>query len=478
MGIALAAWVFTGCGAVQSGETQAVISELPVTAEETEMGESDTLQVVEIEIPSTAHEVQQTYRVISSGRTSADEVKQINIRTMSTPESGVVDLFGLHLTGTDVENMIESYAFPTYTWLNGQEITDDDYARILENRNLSALSGQESSFTYGILTENAAVRSFPTEERLTQTENESEKSFDYFQESMLLLGEPVLLLHTSLDGQYVFVQGQNYYGWIKAEAIQTCDVLLAQAVSMTEDFVVITDGFFEAGEEELRMGTALTLLDETDTEYIAAVFCTEQEADGCIALQEGELRYYRKEQVPDDAEVLWVQEQHIPKSSANAGYMELTQDNILLLAANMMGNSYSWGDEHNGYDCSSTVGSIYRCFGIYLPRNSGILKYTGAQVADLEYMTTDEKRAYIMSLPAGTILVMPGHVMMYLGDQFADSAGQIQAPAMLHCVTEYVDVDGVNRQPYACVVTSIDIRTRGTESYLDLVNTCISFGAA
>jgi hypothetical protein len=46
---------------------------------------------------------------------------------------------------------------------------------------------------------------------------------------------------------------------------------------------------------------------------------------------------------------------------------------------------------------------------------------------------------------------------------------------MVHCVTGYVDVDGTLEEPYACVWTSIDIRSRGAESYLDLMTVCISF---
>lgn len=461
-------------------------AEAETTREQTTEAETAQERTTEAEttgkeqMTQTTEETQsEAYQVFGLGRVLSDNRRQINAYTMNEPASQVADLFSLTFTAAEVKGLIERYAFPGYTWLSGHMLTETDRVRIEENRNLSALSEQETpDISYGILMENAAVRSFPTDERLT-ADNAAE-NFDYFQESLLFMGEPVALLHTSLDGRYTFVQGLNYSGWIRTECIQVCGAPLAQAVWNCADFAVITDHFCEIDGQEneklLRMGTVLPLLGETEEGYILPSFCSRQEADGCFVLSDGELRYYRAAEAPGDVPVLWACEKTIPKSAANIGYLEFTEDNILLLAANMIGNSYSWGDENIGYDCSSTVGSIYRCFGIVLPRNSGILKYTGAQVTDLTGMSAAEKRAYITALPAGTILVMPGHAMMYIGEQDILVSGQEQkTPAMLHCVTGYVDTDGAAKEPYACVVTSIDIHTRGTENYLEMMNTCISF---
>lgn len=434
------------------------------------------------QVTQTAAEAQpEAYQVFSLGRTLSDSQRQINARTMSEPSSRVVDLFSLTFTTAEIKGLIEQYAFPGYTWLSGHMLTETDRIRIEENRNLSALSDQDgAAVSYGILMENAAVRSFPTDERLTATADNTAASFDYLQESLLFMGEPVLLLHTSLDGRYTFVQGLNYNGWIKTECIQVCDAPLAQAIMQCTDFVVITDNFCEINGQDnrklLRMGTTLPMLGETEQGYVLPVFCKKQEADGCFAFLNGELRYYKAEDAPEHVQVLWVCEKQISKRSANPGYMEFTADNVLLLSGHMLGNPYSWGDEYAGYDCSSTVGSIYRCFGIILPRNSGILKYTGAAVTDLTNLTAAGKRAYITTLPIGALLVLPGHVMMYIGEQNISVSGQEQrVPAVLHCVTGYVDTAGVTVEPYACVVTSIDIHTRGIESYLDLMNTCVRF---
>jgi hypothetical protein len=458
-----------------AGETQRTPETQSV--QDTEAAEEDGNTTKSAE-QQTDDVVQKTFAL---GRIQELYISQVNARTMSAPESGVVDLFSMDFSVAFVEEQITRYAFPEYTCLDGREMTDADRARIEENRNLPALSRTDDlNVTYGILTENAAVRSFPTAARLTKTGEDPEKSFDYFQESLLFMGEPVALLHTSLDGVYTFVQGMNYSGWVKTSCIRVCDSRLAQAVSTDAEFVVVTENFCDVcgtdNEKLLRMGTVLPLLEETDDSYIVPLFCDEQEADGCFAFSDGALQYYKAEQAPKDTSLLWVQEARLPRSCAHAGYLEYTQDNVCSLAERMLGSTYSWGDENAGFDCSSTVGSIYRCFGMILPRNSGILKYTGADVTDLTGMSADEKRAYITALPAGTILVLPGHAMMYLGEQTVSVSGQEQiTPAMVHCVTGYVDVDGMQKDPYACVLTSIDIRSRGEESYLDLMTVCISF---
>lgn len=95
---------------------------------------------------------------------------------------------------------------------------------------------------------------------------------------------------------------------------------------------------------------------------------------------------------------------------------------------------------------------------------------------DLSEMTAQEKRELITSLSVGSILVLPGHVVMYMGEMsvlIGDTS--CETPAIIHCVTGYVDVDGTKVETYSTVLTSIDIYSRGDESYLDLINVCICF---
>ncbi len=429
-------------------------------------------------------ETDATYVILSVGRDVDDEIRAINEATLANEGSNVVDVFGVEFTAETVRGLIEAYEFPAYEWLSGEVITEEERAGIEANRNLEALSmGSEDAestweVSYGILMRNAAVRSFPTDERITETEDNTSKSFDYFQESLLFMGEPVVILHASLDGVYSFVQGINYNGWVKTEYIQECSKELAQSFWECGEFVVMTENFYDAGLGSdnttlLRMGTVLPIVGETDKAYIALICCERDEADGVFALCEGELIFDTDLTAYQEEDILWVRTVQISKSAASAGYLEYTTENLLMLADTMVGSDYSWGDENIGYDCSSTVGSIYRCFGFILPRNSKDMKYTGANVTLLDGMTAEEKRAYITSLEPGAILVLPGHAMLYIGYQVIDDAGG-EVPVLLHCVTGYATEDGEIIESYACVKTSIDINTRGDQSHLDLLTVCVT----
>ncbi len=513
IGLLLVMLLITGCARSETEETQSFeVTEESVSLdsedsteedadsniedEETSetVEESETESAVEVdtteeteepeELSSESDETDATYVILSVGREVDGEIQGINEATLANEGSNVVDVFSVEFTAETVRQMIEAYEFPPYKWLSGEMITEAERADIEANRNLEALSvgseGDEEAWevSYGILMRNAAVRSFPTDERITETEDNSVKSFDYFQESLLFMGEPVVILHASLDGMYTFVQGINYNGWVRTEYIQECSKELAQSFWECGEFVVMTENFYDAGLGSdnttlLRMGTILPLVGETDEVYIVVVCCERDEADGVFTLRDGKLIFDTDSAAYQEDDILWVRTVQISKDAASTGYLEYTTENLLMLADTMVGSNYSWGDENIGYDCSSTVGSIYRCFGFILPRNSKDMKYTGANVTLLDGMTAEEKRAYITSLEPGAILVLPGHAMLYIGYQVIDETGE-EMPVLLHCVTGYATEDGEIIEPYACVKTSIDINTRGDQSYLDLLTVCVT----
>jgi hypothetical protein len=92
-------------------------------------------------------------------------------------------------------------------------------------------------------------------------------------------------------------------------------------------------------------------------------------------------------------------------------------------------------------------------------------------------MSSGERRQWILDLTPGSILVMKGHVTLYMGEQTVGAgADQQTCPAMLHNVTGYMDVDGTICSPYSCVLTALDISSRGGIPYTELFTYSISFG--
>ena len=112
-------------------------------------------------------------------------------------------------------------------------------------------------------------------------------------------------------------------------------------------------------------------------------------------------------------------------------------------------------------DCSSTMNSIYRCFGVLLPRNTSAMPYTGTTVYCMDEMNAEQKRTLIESLAPGTMLVMNGHVVMYIGQENGISS-------VLHNVVGF-SLDGGQTaiDAYKCCITPLDVRTGSGTSYLD-----------
>ena len=110
---------------------------------------------------------------------------------------------------------------------------------------------------------------------------------------------------------------------------------------------------------------------------------------------------YREAMVPVSADVC-------------VGDLPYTHENVTAQAAKMRGEVYGWGGMLGGRDCSALVGDVYRCFGFHLPRDAaGLALLPGAE--DVSALSTEEKRAALCTLPVGTILYFPGHVMLSWG---------------------------------------------------------------
>ncbi len=396
--------------------------------------------------------------------------EEINERTIAAEGSGVVDLTAdRQWTYEEIRSMISGYEFPSGDLLNGRTITEEDRQRLEEARNLDALPDEGTAdVRYGILCDNAAVRSFPTEETLNSTGDMS--SFDLFQESMFRAGEGVIVLYQA--GNWLFVQGEDYYGWISGDAVCFCSFGLMSSWLEIEDFLVVTDAYAEIPETELtlRMGTRLPLVPEENGNARAVLPLAGDGADGYVTASDGKLTFLAEP--AEDA--LPVRILTLPEGSYHSGWEELTEENITARAEKLLGVPYGWGDSDGNMDCSSAVCSVFRCFGVILPRNSGDMSKTGAEVTDLSQMDTDGKLSYITGLPAGSVLIMSGHVMIYMGE--VDLNGET-GPVILQEVTGYTGPDGVPVWCMSCVETSLNVYKYTGESFTELMLYSVAFPA-
>lgn len=236
---------------------------------------------------------------------------------------------------------------------------------------------------------------------------------DALQLTAVLPNEPMALLGESADRRFCRAETSYYAGWVPAEDIGLCRDLEAWRTAQEGGFLRVTGSRVtlccdpyepRVSGAALPMGTSLPLAAPPGTvralrgrmsydNYLVRL--PVRRTDGWLE--------YREAMVPVSADVC-------------VGDLPYTHENVAAQAAKMRGEVYGWGGMLGGRDCSALVGDVYRCFGFRLPRDAaGLALLPGAE--DVSALSTEEKRAALCTLPVGTILYFPGHVMLSWGTE-------------------------------------------------------------
>lgn len=365
-----------------------------------------------------------------------ETVQSVNSATMAAASSGVVDVAGLtQITAAQVKAKISSYYIPdSAVYLDGAERKEGDLDDIIARRNIDAVT-DPVTIRYGIVASDTMVRRYPTWSSLTETADSTE---DYFQETMLLTGEGVDILHQTADGVWSFVQSRSDFGWIETSHIAFCSREDMDAFLNPEDFIVVTDSWLASGDLELRMGTKLPVVQAAETDY--TVLVPRVSGSG----------------------TLYFTQVTIQKSlGVSRGYLSITQESVQKLAQRLLNMPYAEGDSGGYMDSVSALDAIFLCFGVILPRHVSQLNFTGASVIELRNMTDEAKSTLIADCNPGSILVMDDHAALYLG--LIDGE-----PAIFQEVKEYSTSDGALISANKGVITPLDVRTSEGTSYLSL----------
>lgn len=292
----------------------------------------------------------------------------------------------------------------------GKEIGEKYWKKLMANVNSKAIR-KMNPVLYAYAVNRGEIYQFPTDDIITDTDE-----FTFFNENQnttCLCGEAVVILHKSLDKKWYFILTDNCAGWIKKENLAIVkNQETWEAERSPEHFLMVTEDEFrleyddkekEISEKELTMGCKLTLIP------------WEEQKES----QEGRQPYgnylVKLPERAKDGRLVWTYA-YIPYSrGVHVGYLDYTQENVLRLAFESLGDRYGWGGMYGARDCSQYIMEIYRCFGIMLPRNSTGLHAMLCDTLDVEGFSTEEKIQEIHKIPAGSILHMNGHVMIYLG---------------------------------------------------------------
>ena len=159
-----------------------------------------------------------------------------------------------------------TWAMRGTVYRNGREVTEAEKEAIQSNLNLAALpSGNEAAdVRYGVTVRHALIRNLPLADGLF--ESPEDVYYDNVQDSVLEAGEPVAILHESLDKKYYYVRLYNLFGWIAQEDVASCTREQWMKYADPQDFLVVTGRDFYTrvnGEDVFHlMGAKLQLLQE------------------------------------------------------------------------------------------------------------------------------------------------------------------------------------------------------------------------
>lgn len=314
------------------------------------------------------------------------------------------------------------------------------YDDLIQNMNLQGIPKTVTN-RFGVTLNRSVIRTFPTH---AVSKPRPDSGLDYFQETALAIWEPVCAVHDSKDGAWTFVLTYNYAGWMPAEDIAYGDKETLATYVKTDNFALITDPQIMIEEKKLDMGARLPLASPA------------QDGDRELEIL-----------LPQVEEGLLRPTIHsLSIDHASIAYLPYTTSNIVRQALKLNGAVYGWGGMNNSRDCSALVVDVYRTFGILLPRNTGQQVTTPGQ--RLDFSKVSDKSPALKKMKAGSALYMPGHVMLYLGQDDQGISKVIHAFGGYYQKGQYQSIDRT-------MITSTAIQSSDGTSFLSKTSTAITF---
>ncbi|WP_291320045.1 SH3 domain-containing C40 family peptidase [Desulfonatronospira sp.] len=289
-------------------------------------------------------------------------------------------------------------------------LTTERFRRMLTN---SDISGYPSRHKRAVTVDNASMRALPSGRPVfldPQTPGEG-FPFDYLQNSLVPAATPVLITHATRDGDWAMVETDYAAGWMRWSELALVDDDFVQKfksgalVGLVRDEVPV---YTAAGRHVFSGRVGMLLPEDKDhgLENGHGFMVPVRDKHGQAALVEGRTRSGVLQKFP----------------------VRPTGDNFAGMMDSMLGQAYGWGGMYENRDCSALLQDLFRMFGIFLPRNSAQQKDFNEPVS-LEGLSREKKLGQILDQgrPLLSILYMPGHVMLYLGQD-----PESQMPVVYH----------------------------------------------
>lgn len=347
-------------------------------------------------------------------------------------------------------------------YINGEKIDADAlYKKINDAIDTTGYTEEVMEPVYAVTVRCTEMRSIPTEEVIGYSA--TDKDDELLQES-LTVNEPFLVRAkcTYDDVTYYYGYSLNCPGWISGNDLAICstkeewidawkgEVGEKDFIVVTTDRITLDKTYYSenASDLKLRMGTVLKLVPEDEIPEIIGERGIWNNYIVYIPVRNDDGSYSK--------EIAMISEHN----NVSVGYLDFTQSNVLDVAFECLGDTYGWAGWLDAYDCSLYMAMVYRCFGIIIPRNGTWQQNVVQYKYDLSDFSEEEKMKFLETMPAGTMLFMPGHVTMYLGQE--NGVGYV-----ISALGTVVESEGETdvKSIYGTCVTPLTVRRGKSYSY-------------
>lgn len=348
---------------------------------------------------------------------STDEIMRLNkeVQDASSSDEGKFAYYASSKKNKSIskKKLLEllDFNFGADYYIEGVKVSQSYKDDLLSYRNLDSVK-DTNEVGYAFVLRRGGLRLLPTDDILTLDEVRS--FYDEMQNSSVLMNEPVVVLHQTEDSAWYFVMTSYCCGWLPSSNIAFCHGYDEWNLYRNpSDFLVVSENKFRLdydwvndriSEVEVSMGTKLQLVpvSEYQTSY-----------EGREAYDNYIVR------IPDRSQggYLIFHNAYIPLGkSVSIGYVPYTRENILRMAFSALGERYGWAGLYDARDASQFVMELYRAFGFDIPRSTPGLIPMDAPTVDVSGMSAAHKQSLLKYIPSGSILLLPGFAMVYLGE--------------------------------------------------------------
>ena len=228
-------------------------------------------------------------------------------------------------------------------------------------------------------------------------------AFDNIQDSYLAAGTPVRIIQESHDKAWDFVLLENSTrgDWIPAKDVANVNAEFIKNWQHNTGYITVKSDNISLLDHNhqysymARMGEIYPV-NKTSPDFIEINIALKNTNGNAV-----------------------IQTATVNKNNTYTFPLVTTPKNIAAIANQFLGHPYGWGGIYGYRDCSSTTKDIFAYFGIWLPRDSALQKKLGGIDINLEHLSDTEKQNVILQkgVPFLSLVYMPGHIMIYLGDK-------------------------------------------------------------